>query len=92
MIAAEQKNRRALAIEKALATLRKVRHPLKEYVMDLLIGLLQAEGARRRGEPEVVRRTIQGEVHVRDAAVVRRALHVAIVRFQLPLEVLVALR
>lgn len=92
MLAVETKSRRELALERALAALVKVAHPSKDVVADMIIMLIGAEGARRRGEPEVVRQVLDGRVYVRDAAAVRRALHVELVRMGLPAEVVVALK
>lgn len=78
--AVETKTRREAALEQALAAVLKVGHSSREVVADMLIGLITAEGARRRGEP------------VRDESKVRRALHVELVRMGLPAEVLAALK
>lgn len=80
MLATETKTCREAALERALAAVMKVAHPSRDVVMDMLIGLITAEGARRRGEP------------VRDESMVRRALHVELIRMGLPTEVLAALR
>lgn len=64
----------------------------RQAAADFIIGLIQAEGDRRRGKPERVVTVHDGEEHVRDAALVRRAWHVELARMNLPKEVLAALR
>jgi len=78
---AETKTRREVALERALIALHAVKHPLKDVAASMLIGLIGAESAKRRGE-----------VAVHDEATVRKALHVELVRMGLPNEVIAALK